>query len=85
MLEAYQVFGVVIRDIAMFYANINTKYFFGTSNIYFYSNFCFSCFLLVCSFLSSLLFIFVFLFLFFFVGLNYNGSFHELDKSISSP
>ena len=31
---AYQVFGVVARDIVVSYANINTKCFFCTSNIY---------------------------------------------------
>ena len=34
-INAYHVFGVVARKKSVFYANINTKYFFGTPDICF--------------------------------------------------
>ena len=57
----------------MFYANINTKCFFSTLNIFF----------------KLVLFYFLFYFTldfccFYLVGLNHNGSCHRADKSSSS-
>ena len=57
---AYQVFGAVVGEIVVFYANINTKYFFGTSDFFFLSKLLF--FLFPFSLFSLVFFTFHFLF-----------------------